>query len=99
MHSVRKQKQAQLRAVLLMLQQPAGSREPATGGRQVTLEEQSERDPEQASRGTPGFTRRGICTMGTLQRAPTLLDVAEEIGRRCQQLEILPSQGARLVGQ
>ncbi len=38
-------------------------------------------------------------TVGTLQRHSTLVHVAQKIGRRSQQLQIIPCQGARLVGQ
>jgi hypothetical protein len=38
-------------------------------------------------------------TMGTLQRLPRLDHVAQKIGRRRQQLQILTRQGTRLVGK
>jgi hypothetical protein len=36
--------------------------------------------------------------MGTLQCMATLIHMAKEIRRGCQQLEIVPGQGIRLVG-
>ena len=51
----RKQEQAALCGFLLLVsQQAAGPREPASGRRQITLEQQRERHPEQAPRPAPG---------------------------------------------
>ncbi len=94
----RKRQQTVLGAILLLeLQQLIRAGEPTAGLRKIPLEQQGEGHPEHAPRGPPGITGFDIGMMGTLQRLPTLLHVAEEIGRGRQQLKVLPHQEARLV--
>jgi hypothetical protein len=89
--SSRKQQQPMLGAFWLhMLKHSVRPREPTTGLREIPLEKQSERHPEQAPRRSPRIAGCDVSLMGALQRLATLIHMTEEICRRCQQLEILP---------
>jgi hypothetical protein len=83
--------------LLLRLQQSVRSGEPTIGLRVTSLEEQRESHPEHAPCGPPSITGCDMDTMGALQCAAALVRMAEEIRRRCQQLEIVPRQRTRVV--
>jgi hypothetical protein len=93
------QHEAALGALLLALQQAVGPGQPPTRLGELTLVDQVERQPERAPRGQPRLARLGMEPLGTLQRPQAVLDPAEEEGRGRQQLQVLPGQGRRPVGQ
>jgi hypothetical protein len=95
----RQQEIAVLGALLLVLQEAVGAGEPATGLRQLPLVDQVKGQPESAPRGPPPIAALGVELLGALQRPQAVLDLAEEIGGGRQQLQILPCQGGRSVGQ
>jgi hypothetical protein len=98
--NARKQEEAPLGTLVWLLgQHPTSFGEPPTGHSQISLEKQRERHPEQAPGGTPDIISCDVGTMGALQGLPAFVRMAEQMGRRCQQLEICTPQRARLVGQ
>jgi hypothetical protein len=96
----RKQQEPMLGAFLLLVaQEPVGPGEPAGGLRKVPFEQQGERHPEHAARGSPRIPALEMSLVTALQRLPALCCVPQEIGRGRQQFEILSRQGGRLFGQ
>ena len=99
-NSRRQQNQALLGTLrLLRLQQSARPGQPAISWRQIPFQQQSECHPEHTTRSPASVAGGEVQPVGALQRLSTLGNVAQKIGRRPQQLQIIPSQGARLVGQ
>jgi hypothetical protein len=90
---------AALGALRLVLQQPVGPSQPTTGLRELPLVDQVEPEPEGGPPGPPTVAALGMELLGALQRPQALLDPAEEIRRRRQQLQVLSGQGGRPVGQ
>jgi hypothetical protein len=95
----REQQVAVLGALPLVLQQPVGPGEPAAGLRELSPVDQVEGQPERAPRGPPEVAALGVELLGALQRPQAVLHTAEEIRGGRQQLQILPGQGGRPVGQ
>jgi hypothetical protein len=90
---------AVLGAFRLLLQQAVAPGEPAAGLRELPLVDQVEDQPEGVPRGPPAIATLGVELVGALQRPQTVLDPADEVRRGRQQLQILPGQGGRPVGQ
>lgn len=63
----------------------------------LSPEHEAQTEPERAARGAPIFPRVQVRPMRAIERAQVVVVAADQVGRRCRQLQVLASQRGRSI--